>query len=285
MNSKAGNLYIVATPIGNLADISYRAVETLKSVDKILVEDSRHARTLLDHYQVRTPLKSYHEHNEVQMIPKVLAALSEGQSFALISDAGTPLVSDPGFKLVREAQLVGYQPLVVPGPCAAIAALSVSGLPTDRFVFEGFLPAKTAAREAHLESLQDEIRTLVFYEGKHRIAACLQSIAKVLGAQRRAVVARELTKKFETVLNGLLSDLVSLIETQPDNSKGEFVILVEGQQQKASSADLERLLGLLMRELSVKKASQLAANISGAGKNECYELALKIQQDAEEVAS
>jgi 16S rRNA (cytidine1402-2'-O)-methyltransferase len=279
MNSKAGNLYIVATPIGNLGDITYRAVDTLKKVDRILVEDTRHARTLLDHYAIRTPLQAFHDHNELKLIPTIMEALQQGESYAMISDAGTPLISDPGYKLVNQLQIAGIQALTVPGACAAIAALCVSGMATNRFAFEGFLPAKTAARLAALEMLKQEPRTLIFYEGKHRIIACLQSMAQVFGAQREVVVGRELTKKFETVVAGAFDDVIRQIESSPENQKGEFVILVEGLKLVAEDVDIEKILTVLLEELSVKQASKLAAKLSGVSKNICYEKAVQLQQD------
>ncbi|MFT5259118.1 MAG: 16S rRNA (cytidine1402-2'-O)-methyltransferase [Saprospiraceae bacterium] len=279
MNSKAGNLYIVATPIGNLGDITYRAVDTLKKVDRILVEDTRHARTLLDHYAIRTPLQAFHEHNELKLIPTIMEALQQGESYAMISDAGTPLISDPGYKLVNQLQIAGIQALTVPGACAAIAALCVSGMATNRFAFEGFLPAKTAARLAALEMLKQEPRTLIFYEGKHRIIACLQSMAQVFGAQREVVVGRELTKKFETVVAGAFDDVIRQIGSSPENQKGEFVILVEGLKLVAEDVDIEKILTVLLEELSVKQASKLAAKLSGVSKNICYEKAVQLQQD------
>ncbi|MFT5606893.1 MAG: 16S rRNA (cytidine1402-2'-O)-methyltransferase [Parvicella sp.] len=279
MNSKAGNLYIVATPIGNLGDITYRAVDTLKKVDRILVEDTRHARTLLDHYAIRTPLQAFHDHNELKLIPTIMEALQQGESYAMISDAGTPLISDPGYKLVNQLQIAGIQALTVPGACAAIAALCVSGMATNRFAFEGFLPAKTAARLAALEMLKQEPRTLIFYEGKHRIIACLQSMAQVFGAQREVVVGRELTKKFETVVAGAFDDVIRQIGSSPENQKGEFVILVEGLKLVAEDVDIEKILTVLLEELSVKQASKLAAKLSGVSKNICYEKAVQLQQD------
>ncbi len=277
MNSKAGNLYVVATPIGNLGDITYRAVETLKHADKILVEDSRHARVLLDHYGVRTPTLAFHEHNELKLIPKVLAALQQGESYALISDAGTPLVSDPGYKLVREAQQAGFQAQTVPGPCALIAALSISGLATDRFAFEGFLPAKKQARLTYLEALRDEPRTLVFYESKHRILLSLELMSAVFGAQRQVVIGRELTKKFESIISGDFTEVLSQIANNLESQKGEFVVIVEGHNMIPDEADLEKMLNVLLAELSLKQASKLAAKLSGVNKNTCYEQAIRIQ--------
>lgn len=197
----------------------------------------------------------------------------------MISDAGTPLISDPGYKLVNQLQIAGIQALTVPGACAAIAALCVSGMATNRFAFEGFLPAKTAARLAALEMLKQEPRTLIFYEGKHRIIACLQSMAQVFGAQREVVVGRELTKKFETVVAGAFDDVIRQIESSPENQKGEFVILVEGLKLVAEDVDIEKILTVLLEELSVKQASKLAAKLSGVSKNICYEKAVQLQQD------
>lgn len=281
MNSKAGNLYIVATPIGNLGDITYRAVEVLKQVDRLLAEDTRHSRTLLDYYAIRTPLTAFHEHNETHLIPAMLDTLVAGESIALISDAGTPLVSDPGYKLVNQAQAIGIQAQTLPGPCAAIAALAVAGLPTDRFAFEGFLPAKSGQRAAVLETLHEENKTLVFYEAKHRIIASLSAMSTAFGANREVVVARELTKKFETVIRGSFQQLIATLSNSPEQQKGEFVVVVAGQQRNIDDVGLDSMLTVLLQELSIKQASRLASKLSGVGKNRCYEAAIKLKDENE----
>lgn len=280
MSSKAGELYIVATPIGNLKDMTFRAVEVLQQVDLILAEDTRNSLKLLQHYGIRQPLQALHEHNEEQLLDGLLQKLKEGASLALISDAGTPLMSDPGYRLVSGAQKAGFQALAVPGACAAIAALSIAGLATDRFAFEGFLPARQAAREQRLGELLDEPRTLIFYEARHRIMAFLASLQTVFGSTRKAVVARELTKKFETVYSGSLPSLIELMLGDEQAHKGEFVVLLEGAVSGSSNdAELDSVLRLLLQELGVPKASKLAAKISGVSKNRCYQRALEIQAE------
>jgi len=277
VSSIAGELYIVATPIGNLADMTYRAVEVLQQVDLILVEDTRNAIKLLQHYSIRTPMKALHEHNEEHLAPVIVQKLAQGDSIALISDAGTPLMSDPGFRLVRAAQQAGIQALSVPGACAAIAALSIAGLPTDRFVFEGFVPAKTNAREQRLQALRGEPRTLIFYEAKHRIVAFLRSMQKVMGDARKIVVARELTKKFESVYQGEVQEVVARIAGDEQAQKGEYVVLVEGASAALDEVDLDSVLQPLLLELGVSKASKVAAKITGISKNKCYQRALEMQ--------
>lgn len=279
MAVRPGVLYVVATPIGNLEDMSPRARRVLAEVALIAAEDTRHSGSLLSHFGIHTPLLSLHDYNEAERTPQLLQKLRQGESIALVSDAGTPLISDPGFELVRAAQDAGLQVVPVPGACALVAALSVSGLPTDRFVFEGFLPAKTAARREQLATLAHESRTLVFYESVHRLTESLQDMVKVLGAERRAVLARELTKLHETVRAATLSQLARLAATDPDQSKGEAVILVAGAEPRAdqgTAMDPEALLRLLLEELPVKQAVSLAARITGLGRNALYERALEI---------
>lgn len=272
-------LYIVATPIGNLADITFRAVETLKQVDLIAAEDTRHSGKLLQHYDINTPMLSLHEHNENVKYKKILDMLQEGKSVALISDAGTPLISDPGYRLVREAIQLNIQVVPVPGASAIISALSVSGLPSDHFTFEGFLPAKEAARKHTLESLQNETRTMVFYESPHRILAMLNNLLEVFGEDREVVIARELTKRFETIRGGKLQEMVSWILENLEQQKGEFVVLVAGSNQtedKTLSEDDLHVLNVLLSELTVKQASHLAGKITGKKKNLLYEQALEL---------
>jgi 16S rRNA (cytidine1402-2'-O)-methyltransferase len=275
-----GSLYVVATPIGNLADISARAIEVLGAVDRIVAEDTRHSRKLLQHYALQTPTMALHEHNERELAPQLVQQLVEGRSLAMISDAGTPLISDPGFNLVRLARAAGVPVVPVPGPSALICALSASGLPTDRFVFEGFLPARRIARKHRLEQLCRESRTLVFYESSHRIVESLQDMQALFGGQRQAVVARELTKQFETIEGDSLAVLVDWITADSNQQKGEFVVLVQGLEQAECNdvtPEAERLLQELLEELPIKKAAKLAARITGLNKRALYDRALQLK--------
>ena len=265
-------LYVVATPIGNLGDLSPRAVQVLGSVAAICAEDTRHTRQLLAHFGIEQPLLALHEHNEDQVADKLVARLLAGDSLALVSDAGTPLVSDPGFRLVRAARAAGVRVSPVPGACAAIAALSVAGLPSDRFVFEGFLPAKASARRERLARLAAEPRTLVFYESAHRIQAMLTDLAASFGADRPAVLGRELTKLFETVLDGTLGQLGAQVAADPDQRKGEFVVLVRGAGEDADAkiAEGQRLYAKLSEHLPPSTAARIAAEWSGAPRKALY---------------
>jgi 16S rRNA (cytidine1402-2'-O)-methyltransferase len=276
----AGMLYVVATPIGNLGDISARALEVLKAVSLIAAEDTRHSRKLLVHYGIGTALQAVHEHNERDVTGRLLQKLSTGADIALISDAGTPLISDPGYYLVRSARQAGIRVVPVPGPSALIAALSVAGLPTDRFVFAGFLPVKQAARRQRLQGLVTESATLVFYESSHRIADCLADMAACLGGEREATLARELTKTFETVLTGTLGDLLEQIQADSQQQKGEFVVMVQGAPPRDPAAidtAAEQMLAVLLSELPLKQAAALAAKITGLSKNVLYEQGLKLK--------
>jgi 16S rRNA (cytidine1402-2'-O)-methyltransferase len=278
----AGVLYVVATPIGNLLDISTRALDVLKTVALIAAEDTRHSKKLLSHYGIATTLLAVHEHNERDVTDKLLRILAGGEDVALISDAGTPLISDPGFYLVRAARQAQLRVVPVPGPSALIAALSVAGLPTDRFVFEGFLPAKQAARQQRLQALATETGTLVFYESSHRIRDCLSDMAAGLGATREATVARELTKTFETIKHGELAELVDWVQADSNQQKGEFVVLVQGarvRERSSIDAGAEQVLAVLLAELSLKQAAGLAAKITGLSKNALYEHGLKLKKD------
>ena len=270
--TSAGTLHVVATPIGNLGDLSPRALDTLKSVAAVCAEDTRHTRQLLAHYGIERPLLALHEHNEDEVASKLVARLLGGDSLALVSDAGTPLVSDPGFRLVRAARAAGVRVSPLPGPCAFIAALSVAGLPSDRFVFEGFLPAKAGARRERLAQLVAEPRTLVFYESAHRIDAALEDFAAAFGGDRRAVLARELTKLFETVLDGTLSQLHAQVVSDANQRKGEFVLLVEGagDDVDARIAEGRRLYAKLGEHLPPSTAARLAAELSGAPRKALY---------------
>ncbi len=268
----AGTLHVVATPIGNLGDFSPRAVETLKAVAAICAEDTRRTRPLLQQFGIDTPLIALHEHNEDDIAARLVARLVAGESLALVSDAGTPLISDPGYRLVAATRAAGIRISPVPGPSALIAALSAAGLPSDRFVFEGFLPAKSGARRERLQALAGESRTLIFYEASHRIGAMLEDAASVLGGERRAVIARELTKLFETVLDGGLAVLLQRVNEDPNQQKGEFVVLVEGAGDDADArlAEGRRVQALLAKELPPSKAAKLAAEITGAPRKALY---------------
>ena len=278
-----GALYVVATPIGNLGDFSARAIEVLGQVSRIAAEDTRHSAPLLHRHGIATPMLSLHEHNERERVAQLIAELQSGAAIGLISDAGTPLISDPGFHLVRAARAQGIRVIPIPGACALIAALSAAGLPTDRFVFEGFLPAKSAARRARLETLRNETRTLAFYESSHRIVDTLGDMVAVIGAQRPAVLARELTKTFETIHDGRLDELLTFVSNDANQRKGEFVLLVQGAADiPEDAAETGRVLGILLDELPVKQATALAERITGVKKNELYTLALSLKEAGEE---
>ena len=267
-----GTLFVVATPIGNLGDFGKRAQETLRSVAAICAEDTRRSGQLLAHFGIGTPLVALHEHNEDAIAERMVARLLAGESLALVSDAGTPLVSDPGFRLVRAARAAGIPVSPVPGASALIAALSVAGLPSDRFVFEGFLPAKPKARREHLQRLANEPRTLIFYESSHRIEETLEDAVAAFGAQRQAVLARELTKLFETVLDGGLAELAQRVRDDPNQRKGEFVLLVQGAGEDADAKVVEgrRLYAKLSEHLPPSTAAKLAAELSGAPRKALY---------------
>ena len=267
-----GTLFIVATPIGNLEDLSPRAQRTLAEVAAVCAEDTRHTRRLLGHYGIDAELVALHEHNEQALAVRLVQRLQAGESLALVSDAGTPLVSDPGFRLVAAARAAGIRVSPVPGPSALIAALSVAGLPSDRFAFEGFLPAKAAARRERLQKLAGESRTLLFYESSHRIADTLEDMVVAFGAERRAVLARELTKLFETVLDGSLEVLRDRVQADADQRKGEFVLVVEGAGDDADAALAEgrRVYALLSSHLPPSAAARLAAEITGAPRKALY---------------
>jgi len=277
-----GTLYVVATPIGHLGDLSARAREVLSAVAVVAAEDTRHTGRLLKAVGLSRPMLSLHEHNERDRAAAILARLRAGEDVALVSDAGTPLVSDPGFTLVRAAVDAGHRVVPVPGACAAIAALSVAGLPTDRFCFEGFLPPRQAARRARLEDLAGETRTLVFYEAPQRIREALEDAAAVLGGNRRAVVARELTKLHETLYHGSLDELAARARDDGDLARGEIVLLVSGAEAPptAGQAELDRTLQVLLRHMPASRAAAVAAELSGARRNDCYRRALELAQDA-----
>ena len=276
----SAQLFVVATPIGHLDDMSYRAIDVLKSVSLIAAEDTRTSAQLMKHFNISTPLTACHEHNESNKIDILVQKLLNGEDMALISDAGTPLISDPGFKLVRAAQANGIRVIPVPGACAAIAALSAVGLPSDRFSFEGFLPSKATQRISQLEKLKNETQTLIFYEAPHRILDSVKNMAEVFGEDRPVGFAREITKTFETIKKMTLKELVSFIENDRNQEKGEIVVLVGGapQEKDLEQDKLDDLLKRLLQDLSVKAASQLAADLTGIKKKVAYQRALELTQ-------
>lgn len=277
-----GTLLVVATPIGNLADLSPRACEALKRAAIIAAEDTRHTRALLQAMGVGTPLVSLHAHNEPQRVPELLARLAAGEDVALVSDAGTPLLSDPGFELVSRAAAAGFAVQTVPGPSAITAALAVAGLPTHRFCFEGFLPARAAERRATLASLAHEVRTLVFFEAPHRIQATLADLAALLGSERRAVVARELTKAHETLYRGTLGELAARAAREENFTRGELTVIVHGAAPEASTVDgaeLRRTMEILLKELPPGRAAATAAALTGATRAAAYALAMHAGTD------
>ncbi len=277
----SAQLFVVATPIGHLDDMTFRAIDTLKSVSVIAAEDTRTSAQLLKHFNISTPLTACHDHNESNKIDILVQRLLKGENIALISDAGTPLISDPGFKLVRAAQEHGIRVIPVPGACAAIAALSSVGLPSDRFSFEGFLSSKATQRLAQLEKLKDETQTLIFYEAPHRILDCVKNMAEVFGADRPVGFAREITKTFETIRKMTLGELVQFIESDHNQQKGEIVLVVGGatQEKDMEQEKLDQLLKRLLQDLSVKAASQLAADLTGIKKKIAYQRALELTAD------
>jgi 16S rRNA (cytidine1402-2'-O)-methyltransferase len=272
-------LYIVATPIGNLADLSARAQEVLGSVDYIAAEDTRYSGRLLAHFTIKAPMISVHDHNERQRSEHIINLLAAGHSIALVSDAGTPLISDPGFHLVRAVREAGYRVSPVPGCCAFVAALSASGLPSDRFQFIGFLPAKSGARLQTLKPYAAHTETLIFYESTHRIVDSLAAMAEAFGGERYAVVARELTKTFETIHGDTLQNLLGWIQADSNQQRGEFVVLVHGapapEQGDQIDPEAERILHILAKEMPPKKAAGLAAEITGEKKNRLYQLLIQ----------
>ncbi len=279
MNSKTATLYIVATPIGNLGDMSARAIEILRSVELILAEDTRHAGILLREFDIATQCWSYHDHNEEKQLPSVIERLQNGSDIALISDAGTPLISDPGFTLVRAARRQGIMVSPIPGASALTTALSASGLPTDRFSFSGFLPAKAGPRQRLLASLKSESQTLVMYESSHRIIASLNDLVEVMGPDRYIVIGRELTKKFEQFYCGSAVTVRETICSADNHQKGEFVLMIAGQTDVSPEhTEVVRFLTLVNAEVSVKTASQLAAKWFGGKRNDYYDLAMSLRK-------
>jgi 16S rRNA (cytidine1402-2'-O)-methyltransferase len=280
MNShQSGTLFIVATPVGNLKDMVPRAVETLQSVSVIACEDTRHSKKLLEHFNIDTPCISYHDHTDQKATEKIINRLSHGKSVALISDAGTPLISDPGYRLVAEARKRKLEVIPIPGACAAISALSVSGLATDKFRFIGFLPSKSSQRTKVLETLKSASDTLIFYEAPHRVLAMLEDVSMVFGPHRIAFLAREISKTFETYLHGSLESLSVKVGNDSNQQRGEIVLIVSGNGilKESLSIEAKRILKLLMKELPIAKASALTAKITGDEKQELYQLALRLQ--------
>lgn len=275
-----GTLYIVATPIGNLSDITAHAIDCLKSVAIIACEDTRTSGKLLNHFNIPTKTWAYHDHNAEVQTPKLIEILQSGQSIALISDAGTPLISDPGFRLVRACHQAGIKVSPVVGASAAIAALSVAGLPSDKFYFYGFLPAKTTGRQSELAKIKDLTATLIFYEAPHRIVECIDDMITVLGDNRQVTFCREITKTFETIYPSTLGELKQFVASDANQQKGEMVLVVAGASESTDDhGKHDKLLKRLLQDLSVKKAAQLASDITGAKKNALYERALMLKDD------
>jgi 16S rRNA (cytidine1402-2'-O)-methyltransferase len=288
VNETAGRLYVVATPIGNLGDLPPRARAVLSDCAVIAAEDTRHTGVLLKHFGIPTPQISLHDHNEARRSDEIIQRLRQGVSVALVSDAGTPAISDPGFELVRAVAAAGFEVIAIPGPCAAIAALSIAALPTDRFCFEGFLPARGAARRKRLQSLVTEARTLVLYEAPHRVRDTLEDCAAVFGDERSATVAREITKMHEMTYRGTLRELCARAERDADFGRGEIVLVIAGAPQTLADDEggadghggaLDRVLKILLAELPLKTAARLAAQITEARDNEAYKRALHLKQE------
>jgi len=275
----SGSLYIVATPIGNLSDITLRAIEMLKNVDLVLAEDTRHSKKLFDHYEIKSPLTAFHEHNENEKTSGIISEINSGKSIALISDAGTPLISDPGYQLVSEAKKIGINVIPIPGPNAAIAALSSSGIASSSFSFFGFLPAKQASRLKLLKTKRSLDETIIFYESPKRILATIKDMMDVFGETRRVCLAKELTKSFETILNDNLIALIDYLESDPSHQKGEFVLIVSPDDKidfDEAKSELEKILPILCDEMGASKASKLASKITGLDKKYCYKKAINL---------
>lgn len=282
MEPGSGELYVVATPIGNLGDLSERARRVLADCDRVVAEDSRRARALLSHLGLSKPVDSLHEHNEGQRVEGVLSRLQAGAKVALISDAGTPLISDPGYRLVRACGDAGVTVRAVPGPSSVIAALSIAGLPTDRFCFEGFLPAKPAQRRQRLAELDTATATVVLFESCHRVADCLADMLTVFGPAREIAVAREISKQFEEVFRGPVDAAQAWLDAYPERRKGEFVLMIRGRPavaaEEGAGLDVDRLLAELLTELPTKKAARIVAAVSGLSKNDIYKRAIALGQ-------
>jgi 16S rRNA (cytidine1402-2'-O)-methyltransferase len=272
-------LYIVATPIGNLNDITFRAVDILKSVDLILAEDTRHSKKLLNHYNIITPLQALHEHNEKAKADALIEQLLAGKNMALISDAGTPLISDPGYVLVRAAKLANINVSPIPGASAVISALSVAGIASDKFGFFGFFPSKQTARLKTIQAVAHSNQTAIFYESPKRILDCAKDLLTILGDTRRVCFAKELTKSFETIKTDILGNLIEFLEQDSTHQKGEFVVIIASLDKGENSAGAEQLgkiLPILLGEMGASKAAKLAAKITGLDKKICYQHALEL---------
>lgn len=275
----SGILYIVATPIGNLSDITIRAVEILKKVDAVLAEDTRHTKKLFDHYEIESPLVAFHEHNENEKVDYILAQIGSGKSLALVSDAGTPLISDPGYNLVLEAKKNGISVVPIPGPSALIAALSSSGIESNNFTFFGFLPSKQSARLRLLKTKKSLNETIVFYESPKRILAALMDMLEVFGEKRQVCLAKEITKSFETILNDNLVNLIEYLTSDSSHQKGEFVIIISPVNKvdlDEAQVQLEKILPILCAEMGASQAAKLAAKITGIDKKHCYKRAINL---------
>ncbi len=274
-------LYVIATPIGNLADISVRAIETLKSVDYILTENRRHSKILFDTYQITTRMQSFHEHNEKKKTPKIIDALIQGVHFALVSDAGTPLISDPGYILVNMAKIKNIKVIPIPGASAFISALSASGIASDKFSFMGFLPSKKTQRLKYLDTYAHRQETLIFYESPKRIMASLQDMVSVFGTERPACLAKEITKHFEAIYTKTLAEIIIWLEADKRRVCGEFVLIISGDRAKKDFikyTELDKILSVLLPELSITKVAKIAAKLTGLDKKNCYQYALKKQK-------
>lgn len=276
-----GRLFVVATPIGNFGDFSQRAINTLKNVDLILAEDTRRSARLFSHFGIEGRLRAYHEHNESTAAVEIVEYLQSGADVALISDAGTPLLSDPGFIVVRLAREATIQVVPVPGPSSLMAALSVAGLPTDRFVFEGFLPPKAKARRLKLKELVFETRTTVFFESPRRLGKTLKDIGEIMGNNRKICLARELTKTFEQIVTAPVDEIIDQVNQRVIPTKGEFVVLVQGYKGPRQAFEHERLMSLLLAELPLSKASEIGAKLTGMARKELYDIALNIKDSGE----
>lgn len=276
-----GELYLVATPIGNMTDITERALGILNTVDIVAVEDKRRSSRLFSHFGIKTPMISYHDHSEEKQVKKIIDELLCGKSVALICDAGTPLIADPGYKLVKAAKSKSIKVLPIPGPCALIAAISASGLPSDRFIFEGFLPSKSNARITKIQNISEDPRTIIFYETPHRILEALKDMIKIIGPLRQIVFARELTKTYETFISGSLESVLEIIEKDLNQQKGEIVIVLAGAdslEKRSETQDSKRILSILLEELPLRQAVSLGAKITGIQKNIFYKLALDLKK-------
>ena len=275
----SGVLYIVATPIGNLSDITIRAVEILKKVDAVLAEDTRHTKKLFDHYEIDSPLVAFHEHNENEKVDYILAQIGSGKSLALVSDAGTPLISDPGYNLVLEAKKNGISVVPIPGPSALIAALSSSGIESNNFTFFGFIPSKQSARLKLLKTKKSLNETIIFYESPKRILAALMDMLEVFGEKRQVCLAKEITKSFETILNDNLVNLIEYLTSDSSHQKGEFVIIISPVNKvdlDEAQVQLEKILPILCAEMGASQAAKLAAKITGIDKKHCYKRAINL---------